>query len=296
MADAAKAIPNGFRKVMGNEFWEPMCWYHAKTAMVNHVELLIPEELQSQVIQDIDSLQLAQNTPMFEEASSLFIQKYERYAEFVEYFSQQWLHLHKNWYEGACVDLGIKAPSCNNGLEVFNRIIKDEKTMRVRLPLKQFFSQLLTWVEGWARRYDAGASIYYYKPTIDLKLETKAYQWVKQKKEVRKHRVGDFYMVPADPYITLEHWSETLVYETFDEYSNNVFKGWSTTVANDPHNWINGQCNCPSFLKDYICKHVVGIAMCLKLFEPKFEAKQIPLDERRKRGRPKLAKKALIKQ
>lgn len=128
VSDAAKAIPNGFQKVFGDDFIEIMCGYHAKVAMLKNIALLVPKEHQDQVVEDIDSLQLAQNPAMFGNASSLFIEKYADLADFVDYFSQQWLHLHKNWYEGACVDRGIKAPSCNNDLEIFNRTIKDEKT------------------------------------------------------------------------------------------------------------------------------------------------------------------------
>lgn len=296
MADGAKAIPNGFRKVFGDGFLELMCWYHAKMAMLENIAVLIPKEDQEEVIRDIDLLHEAQNPQMFDKASRLFIEKYERYIEFVKYFSEQWLQLHRNWFKGASVDLGIKAPSNNNGLEVFNRTVKDEKTLRVRLPLQQFFNLLLTWIESWARRYDAGATTYYHNVDIDLPLQTKSYQWVKLKKEVRKHRVGNFYMIPADTDQTLENWNQTLRYESFEEYRLNVFQGWSTTVINDPVNWVNSKCNCPAFLDDYMCKHIVGIAICLKVFQPRLEAKQIPVGEKRKRGRPKLAKKALIKQ
>lgn len=148
------------------------------------------------------------------------------------------------------------------------------------MPLQQFIKLLLTWVEGWARSYDAGT----------------AYQGVKMKKEVRQHRSGDFYMIPGGESLTLEHWVETFEYDTFDEFRVNLFKGWITKVIDNPDEWLNGTCNCPIFLKSYMCKHVLGIAICLKLFQPRFEAKQIPLGQKRKRGRPKLAKKALIRQ
>lgn len=238
---------------------------------------------------------MAQNTAMFDKASALFIEKYANFPEFVEYFSQQWLHLHRNWYEGACVDLGIKAPSCNNGLEVFNRTIKDEKTLRKRLPLQHFIRLLLVWIESWARGYDAGASTYHTEVKIDLPMETKSYQWVKMKKEIRKHPSADFYMVPADEHLTLDHWTDSLEWNSFDEYRSNVFKGWSITIIENTDEWINGTCNCPYFLKHYMCKHVCGIAMCLKLFVPRIEAKNIPLGQRRNRGRPRLARQGSIK-
>lgn len=125
VCDAAKAISNGYRNVHGDDFIEIMCWFHAKCAMEDKVAVLIPKERQAEVISDIETLQLAQNPGLFEKASQLFLLKYNQFEDFILYFEQQWLNLNRNWYEGACTDVGINAPSTNNGLEVFNRTIKD---------------------------------------------------------------------------------------------------------------------------------------------------------------------------
>jgi hypothetical protein len=50
------------------------------------------------------------------------------------------------------------------------------------------------------------------------------------------------------------------------------------------------------FFKQLCCKHIVGIAIRLKHALPPPEAKNIPIGEKRKRGRPAKAKKALIVQ
>ncbi|XP_037039624.1 uncharacterized protein LOC119076774 [Bradysia coprophila] len=118
MADGAKAISNGFHRAFGSDFTELMCWYHAKTAMKDNITHLVPKEHQERLLQDIDRLQLSQTPAMFDKASVLFLEKYSKFTEFVDYFAQQWLHLHRNWYEVACVDRDIKAPGTNNGLEL----------------------------------------------------------------------------------------------------------------------------------------------------------------------------------
>ena len=60
---------------------------------------------------------------------------------------------------------------------------------------------------------------------------------------------------------------------------------------------MNGQkCNCPAFLKNYICKHVVGMSIRLKYCKPPAAAKTVPIGEKRKRGRPAKAKPALLVQ
>ncbi len=61
----------------------------------------------------------------------------------------------------------------------------------------------------------------------------------------------------------------------------------------DDVEWIKSTCTCPIYLKNFICKHIVGLAIRLKKYEVVPEAKSIPIGEKRKRGRPAQAKKAL---
>lgn len=225
--------------------------------MYDHVSTLIPSDKRVECLQDIDKLQLSKNDKTFRKASQLFLEKYAEYDEFVAYFNTQWLALHRNWYEGASVPM--KAPSCNNGLEVFNRTLKDEKTLRRRLPLQVFFNQLLTWIHTWGSRYIGGANVISNKPVIDMPLMTKGYQWKKENKIVKKNPDG-FLMVPAGKDIDLDNWGKFRMWETFDEFKTIV----------PIKNWIDGTCNCPSFFKDFMCKHVIGIAIRLKLLEVPF--------------------------
>jgi hypothetical protein len=44
----------------------------------------------------------------------------------------------------------------------------------------------------------------------------------------------------------------------------------------------NGFCNCPNFLKEYVCKYLVGTAIRLKFCKPPPAAKDVPLDEKEK--------------
>ena len=58
--------------------------------------------------------------------------------------------------------------------------------------------------------------------------------------------------------------------------------------------WKNGFCNCSNFFKEYICTHVIGMAIRLKFCKPPPAAKDAFLSEKRKRGRPRKATKALL--
>ena len=49
----------------------------------------------------------------------------------LKYFINEWLSSKDGWYEG----YQTHRPSTNNALEATNRVIKDEDTLRERLPL-----------------------------------------------------------------------------------------------------------------------------------------------------------------
>ena len=58
--------------------------------------------------------------------------------------------------------------------------------------------------------------------------------------------------------------------------------------------WRNAKCSCPIFMKKYICKHIVGMAILKNLVEVPDEAKTVPLGQKRKRGRPARVTKAIL--
>lgn len=83
-------------------------------------------------------------------------------------------------------------------------------------------------------------------------------------------------------------------WHTFDEFKEKNFAFWKTELPNA--GWKQGTCTCPQFFKIYICKHILGLAIRLKLTTPPLEAKLIPIGLKRKRGRPTKSKPALILQ
>jgi len=56
----------------------------------------------------------------------------------------------------------------------------------------------------------------------------------------------------------------------------------------------NGYWDCPYYFKNFLCKHLIGLAIRLKAVALPVEAKNIPIGLKRKRGRPAKAKKALL--
>ena len=81
------------------------------------------------------------------------------------------------------------------------------------------------------------------------------------------------------------------LWNNFEQF---MFKVWITQLPIDGNQWKNGRCTCPSYLKTYMCKHIVGLALRLRYVRAPPAAKDVPIGEKRKRGRPKKATRALL--
>lgn len=103
---------------------------------------------------------------------------------------------------------------------------------------------------------------------------------------------GVLYEMPAG---ILENCESFDSFENFDDYKTNGFKCYNVVLpmnVND-NNYLHGHCDCPFYLKNFVCKHLIGLAIRLKIVAPPVEAKNVPLGQKRKRGRPSKAQQAL---
>lgn len=300
ISDAAEAIHNGARSVFGSKIVILMCWFHAKKAVKKNISRFVKDtRIQAEILDDMSLLNQSANKDIFDKASLLFLKKYSKYADFCVYFKNEWLEKNRNWYEGACLLAGVKtAPSTNNALESWNRNIKDEKSERNRFPLNVFKNKILEWTVEWSEEYSSGAKTFIKTPTIDLPLWTLAYKWVKKNKPIKRNVDGDgsiSYKFAAGEAQVLKNWTILTKWTTFKEFKERFQLGWETYIQNADE-WMNGCCSCPSFMKKFVCKHMVGLAIRLKFLTPPLEAKALPLNQKRRRGRPSKAKKALLVQ
>ncbi|CAF1507876.1 unnamed protein product [Adineta ricciae] len=296
MADGSGAIRNGFKEVFGEK---PivMCWAHMRRKVVKKIESMVTKIDQEDLIQDIDVLQLAQSDRIFAKASNLFIKKWnKKQPTFIEYFENEWLTLHRGWYEG----IQHLTPSTNNGLESSNRVIKDENTFRERLPLSRFKILTFEIVEKWSKSYERNLKLFHDKQTVTLDIWTNSYQWVKLNKSIVSKKLDDAieFHVPAGNELSISKNSIEIIkkmkWYSFDQYKIKAFSIWNVTLPMDETKWMDGQCNCPGFFKKFICKHVVGLAIRLNYCKPPPAAKNIRIGEKRRRGRPSKATKALL--
>lgn len=93
IADAAKAIHNGFIETFGDDKIVIMCWSHVRRAVVLKLPSFFKSKAhQNEVVHDLDKLQLSRTTADFDKAANLFIEKWRRQSEdFVNYFTNEWL-------------------------------------------------------------------------------------------------------------------------------------------------------------------------------------------------------------
>ena len=152
-------------------------------------------------------------------------------------------------------------------------------------------------VARWSVQYTRDKEICL-EPNIELREWTAAYHWVKADKLVisKSAKKKRFFYVPAGGLLSVT--SEAIKQAThcrwtsFDQFAQRAFSVWTVTMKEE--DWRSAVCTCPYHLKKQKCKHVLGLAIQLKLVKPPPAAKDTPIGQKRKRGRPKKTTKALI--
>ncbi|CAM4780738.1 unnamed protein product [Rotaria magnacalcarata] len=208
---------------------------------------MVKKSEQEELVNDVESLQLAQDGRIFIKASNLFVKKWsKKEPNFIEYFQNEWLTIHNAWYEG----VGHFTPSANNALEATNNIIKKKNTLGERLLLSRVKVLAFEIVEKWSKCYE---------------------------------RVQ--YDIPAGEETKITNVGTDVVkkmkWYTFDQYQKKAFTIWSVTLPVDKLKWLDGVCTCAVFFKKYMCKHVVGMTIRLDHCKPPPAAKNAKIGDKK---------------
>lgn len=212
-------------------------------------------------------------------------------VDLVNYFNDEWLTMNRNWYEG----YAHKTPSQNNGLESYNNVIKREQTLRERLDLSQFRVVLFNMIRQWSDEYISDLNqINFGNPKISLCAWTDGYNFARSNVKISSTRNNGkvVYTIAS----TSDSVSDKNVrWKTFDEFKQIEFAVVHTEFDYPvtAENWLSGECDCSKFFKEYLCGHLIGIVLRLKIISAPVEAKTIPIGQKRKRGRPAKARSAL---
>lgn len=304
LADASAAITAGFRGVFGEPEKRIMCFFHVLKNLEKYLKPL-PRNVQRDLKADIRALQLCNDETTFGKASTLFLNKWrtdtaQNVTDCIDYFHSQWLAKDNGWYEGYAPGF----PSTNNAIEATNSVIKREHTIRERAPVGQFLNNLLELVTKWStvrNPQSTNCVLFHTIPSISLPLWTAAYQWAKLNKKViegEDHTAGSGQVFYVSSTASGESITRDIVeahqrteWKTFSEFQLRRYRVHTIYLDGD-----DSTCTCAYFVKAVQCKHTLGMKIRLKLTNVPPEAKTVPLGQKRKRGRPALAKKALIVQ
>lgn len=318
MSDAASAIYNGAAAVFP-DIKRAMCWAHVVPKVKAKLSLLSGgDEVKRLMMCDIYILQLATDEEEFIAMTSLFKSKWrtEGSRTFMEYFTATWLDSNANWYEGFTGKQG----STNNGLEGTNRWIKEHFTARKKMPLNEFllmwFDMVQTWsidhkerkpwssYTEWEKNLELQTRTYHWSQGVDLVLDlfdlgqTEGIQYLlikssSCKEDITEAMVWDYVnlydrQIPTNSLGQQPKKMVNLRY--FDLYCEIKSMFWLVTY--DSVRKLT-DCNCPVFLKEYVCKHSLGILFIKKDIYLDARVKAVPLGQKRGPGRPKNAGLAL---
>ncbi|CAF1398863.1 unnamed protein product, partial [Didymodactylos carnosus] len=177
----------------------------------------------------------------------------------VNYFEREWLLKLPFWYEGAA----MLTPSTNNGLESKNGKIKQNYTMRQKMPISAF---------------------------LQTAEHLKAFEWLQEIDKSQIAQLNPFtFVVPSnDPKINVFARVQQLNsadWQSFDEFIRWSSSGHLLNCSRFLPPWF---CSCRYGLKEHSCMYAIGLMMM-------WGTRPVPqlIGKRREIGRPKKIKLAL---
>lgn len=291
LSDACYPIINAFYESFALAKQNVICWAHVARHVKDRIQR---KECYPRFKADLSVLQMSRNRETFEFVANLLVKKYSNAEpEFCEYFDTYWIKRHQNWFGG----YAPFAPATNNAIEGKNASIKTNYTLRERLPFNTFKIVFQNMVSDMSSKYspDCGqkVKVIYNEPNLSIEDFQKALEWLNQK-DNKILPIEEHYLVSSAKFKAMNLAETTnmknlmeLHSENFDDYKNNyhlmVYK-----VYIDKEKWAsNSKCECIFFQKRTFCKHIIGLALTLKLTSCPETAKITTLPTKRKRFGPK---------
>lgn len=303
IADGDNAIRNGFYSAFPNAKLVVMCYAHVIRNCRKRP--FVSKNNKTLILDDIGLLQLAANREEFDAMSTLFLKKWkELEPDFISYFKNEWLTSRCNWFEGAA----DYTPSTNNALESHNSNIKRNWTFRKRLQMNQFFVAMIEMTVAASQKLSSGDQQVALEPKIPkqmmmkgVELEVNSLKTFKARSKDKSSQDEIVLLVASEKCTNPTHqFYKQIQKQTWNSFGEYVEYGFHQfyLIHLSKSNWkVNSRCTCPSFLKQFMCKHIIATAIREKLMEVTPTMNPTLLANGRiKRGRPKNASKALLVQ
>lgn len=289
MADAAAGIHNGFVRVYGEDTTTLMCYAHVMRAVDRRK--FDKKDIKESIKKDIRSLHFCYSKEKFDQGCELFIIKWKDIAPiFIKYFIDYWIKRNQNWYTGVC----FRVPSTNNGLESMNGSLKIHHTHFQVVGLSVFKLQLMDIVKNRSMEYAKDKKPFQSQVTITKKMMDDGTNLKDTHGMIIRHINDDaVFCIAEKEKLTEDFVNDNLdtTYESFDEFVRHMFDIIYVTFDKVVENWRDtASCICKKFAADFMCEHVVFVALQLNLLQKKREHF---LPHNTKPGRPKNAGPAL---
>lgn len=301
VADMAPAITEGFvRSFEDAPFTRVHCFMH----IMSNVEKqkFNSSDNKEAIKSDIRCLQLIHDKDLFDLGWKLLAEKWaDREPEFIAYFEKVYINSNSNWYEG----VSDRTPKTNNCLEVFNRLMKQQQTMNLRLPLNQFLPKALLIVRERSKAYVQDKKPPTTSVTVTDELKLKAWYYSESKKHARfqssANGVSLFYVFAGDKMEKVTgddvlNW-ENSSYKDFEDFVAKTASMYRISFDGSVADLDRGKCTCVSYAKNNMCKHILAMAYRMEALDPPddlLKTVETPAPVKNKRGRPKKTTKALI--
>lgn len=301
IADGSFAIRNAFENSFADILLMIMCYPHV-LRNVRKRPLNNAKKNRTPIMHDIHLMHLAPSAQIFNGMAQLFLKKWAKEEkEFCDYFEETWLGSRRNWYESA----SNYSPSHNNHVEGYNQAIKRDVTLRERLPLAQFTVAVIEMTRKLSENYAQNLRSFATEPIMPLSLWRNAASWAKS--DVPQETINKCDDEIVIRVISTEGMQSGITFDqinklhqkkwsSFDQFVNGAFhKFWTVQVST--RNWkVMSKCSCPEFFKNYMCKHIIGVALREKLIKCPKTAITTLLEQKSKPGRKPKAVKALLVQ
>lgn len=183
-------------------------------------------------------------------------------------------------------------------------MIKNTITFRERLPFGQFSKTVLNMASELSTEYQKNDRVITQLPIIKIEDWRKAAAWINEEKN-RQIVVDELIFIVLSTKGKNEEFKltennvsrhEKRKWKSFDKFiESGSGLYWKVELSKDE--WKSGSsCECPYFLKNFTCKHIIGLALQSKMCKLPRTAITTELGERPKRGRKEKSYKALLKQ
>lgn len=293
MSDASRAIKKGFEQVHPFGL-KRTCYFHMKKAITKR-SFTSPVN-KTLAIENVSRLNLCADVKMFDKAVELFNAKWiDKEEAFVDYMKKYWFNNENKYFFGGAMAF---TPSTNNALESTNRKIKTGFRFLQRYKMSEFKEKVMDMINTFSTEYKTGLKKVVWTVPISDDAWKGGIRFVDSKKEIIKEKEtgsnitynyipsGDDLKINPDDLETYKAKS----WETFDSFYTNMAAIWVVKIADDNIN--TATCTCPNFMRQYVCKHILGVGLRAKIVPHPPHLRQLSKRPTR-RGRPKKTGPAL---